>query len=81
MKKNLTNMVVLKTEDEGKTWEPVLPDDIPDFINTNEVITELAAGNFCKEDDESSTWYQGIALDDDTGQYIEKLGRDESIYD
>lgn len=57
-------LVILKTEDDGKTWSPVLPDDIPDFIGTNEVLTELKKGHYCKHIDDDKTWYRGELFED-----------------
>lgn len=62
--RKLTSLIILKTEDEGKNWEPVMPDDIPDFIGTNEVITELVSGHFCKQDDGSNVWYRGEVVEE-----------------
>lgn len=57
--KNLVNLAILETEDEGKTWTPVEREDVPEELKTDVAMTELVKGNFAGID---GKYYKGVDL-------------------
>ena len=43
-------LVVFSSSDEGKTWEPVHPQEVPEWLKAPEVMGRLVAGDMAKND-------------------------------
>jgi photosystem II stability/assembly factor-like uncharacterized protein len=59
--KTIVGMIILKTINDGETWVAVDPEQVPDFIKTDEAMNELVRGRFAGLDD--GTWYRGVQVD------------------
>lgn len=46
--RRMVNMAILRSDDGGKNWTPLMPDEIPDAIQTDESISAMANGMYCE---------------------------------
>lgn len=49
--RTVVNMAILRSEDGGKNWTPMMPNEIPEGIKTEESIAAMAKGMYCETEE------------------------------
>lgn len=73
----LAMLIFYKSEDDGRTWEPVLPADVPEWCKEPDYVARLVAGQMASKESplivanpQRKIWYRAVkaALPEQTGE-------------
>jgi len=70
LEKKCERLVVYCSVDGESEWVPVLPEKVPDWINSGEVLRQLMNGNIAHNEGDPG-WYRVEVVDlDDRGEMV-----------
>lgn len=49
-------LIIFVSTDEAKSWTPVKPNDVPDWIQNDEILSEMVTGSIVQKDG-FKEWY------------------------
>jgi len=55
--------VIYSTTDEGETWFPVLPENVPEWVKSPDVMANMLAGEYAQNTEFPLAWYRAERVD------------------
>lgn len=71
-------MVIQRSENGRDNWQPVKPNDVPDWVKDPDNITKLIQGEQCmrpKDGNAGSDWYRGVMTNEDRQSLVAAMER------
>ena len=62
-------LIIYRSDDDGQTWQPVLPADVPEWVKAPDNVAMMINGHMCKQRTEILTgrdvkpWFRAERLD------------------
>jgi hypothetical protein len=56
------NLVIFVSQDNGVTWKPVKPGDVPAWARHPDVVGQMVAGDMCQDLKKGPEWYRAEKL-------------------
>lgn len=60
-KPKMARLTFFRSED-GERWDAITPDDVPEWVKQDEVISKIARGEAAKDPTRGKYWYGAINL-------------------